>query len=132
MVGAYLWPPVPVRPPLVIGGGSRRILALAARYGDAVSIMSRLASGVPGGHLTPDASLAAFQRKTAQLADLAGSRWPGMDVSTIVFFVHLGPGKASFLDRVATKLPLPKDQLAQSPLVLAGDIDEICEVVRSG
>ncbi|MDP9850445.1 TIGR03621 family F420-dependent LLM class oxidoreductase [Streptosporangium lutulentum] len=127
--GAYLWPPVPVKPPIVIGGGSSRVLALAARYGDAASIMPRLRSGLPGGHLTEDASLASFQRKSDRLAELAGARWPSMNISTTVFFVHLGPGKASYLDWVATKLPLPREQIGQSPLVLAGELDEVCEAI---
>ncbi|WP_433259438.1 hypothetical protein ACQPYK_50255 (plasmid) [Streptosporangium sp. CA-135522] len=54
-----------------------------------------------------------------------------MDLCATVFFVHLGPDKAAFLDWVATKLPLPHQQLAHSPLVLTGDIDEVCEMIRT-
>jgi probable F420-dependent oxidoreductase len=128
---AYLWPPISTPPRIAIGGGSRRILALAAQHADDVSIMPSLQSGQPGAHLTPDASLEAFQRKSQWVQQIAGPRWPTMNVSTHVFFLHIGSGTADYLHHIATKLPLPPHQLAESPLVLAGDAQRICDTIRA-
>lgn len=115
----------------MIGGGSPRILALAARHADDISIMPTLRSGQPGAHLTQDASQEAFEHKTRLVQQLAGPRFADMNLSTHIFFLHVGPGKSAYLDHVATKLPLPQPHLAHSPLVLAGEVGEICYAIRA-
>jgi alkanesulfonate monooxygenase SsuD/methylene tetrahydromethanopterin reductase-like flavin-dependent oxidoreductase (luciferase family) len=58
-------------PPILIGGGGRRLLTLAAWEADVISIMPR--SRRDGGGLEDaDASAEAFERKLAWIRDGAG------------------------------------------------------------
>ncbi|TDE22957.1 hypothetical protein [Actinomadura sp. 6K520] len=117
-------------PRLIMGGGSSRVLALAAQHADDISILPSLRSGRSGAHRSPEASLEAFHRKSQWVQQHAGPRWPTMNISTQVFFLHVGRDKSVYLDRIASKLPLPRHRLAESPLVLAGEVAEICDVIR--
>ncbi|TDC79881.1 hypothetical protein [Actinomadura sp. 7K507] len=98
----------------IMGGGSSRVLALAAQHADDISILPSLRSGRPGAHHSPEASLEAFHRKSQWVQQHAGPRWPTTHISTQVFFLHVGRDKSVYLDRIASKLPLPRHRLADS------------------
>ena len=77
-------PPAPVQrpyPPLVIGGGSPRILALAAREADIVGITTR---ALPDGSKdAEDMTAAATARKIAWVREAAGERFDDIELNTI-------------------------------------------------
>ncbi|MGH9043912.1 MAG: LLM class F420-dependent oxidoreductase, partial [Acidimicrobiales bacterium] len=51
------------RPPLIIGGGGRRVLGIAARHAEIVSINVDLRSGVAGPEAAANATPEATRRK---------------------------------------------------------------------
>jgi probable F420-dependent oxidoreductase len=71
------------RPPLLIGGGRRRVLTLAGRTADIVGILT---TSVASGTVVDDASerLAdAVQQKLAWVREGAGARYPELELSLI-------------------------------------------------
>src|SRR3546814_1638226 len=59
-------------PPLVIGGGGRRVLQLAAREADIVAINVNLRAGVIDERAFPDGTPDATDRKLAWIREAAG------------------------------------------------------------
>src|ERR1019366_3153826 len=60
------------RPPLIRGGGGRRVLTLAGKLGDIVSINVDLRAGTGGPETAPNASPDATRQKVAWVREAAG------------------------------------------------------------
>ena len=61
------------RPPLILGGGGRRVLTLAGKLGDIVSINVDLRAGTGGPETAPNASPDATRQKVAWVREPPGS-----------------------------------------------------------
>ena len=76
--------PKPVQqphPPILIGGGSKRILSLAARQADIISFNTRT---TPEGGIDPaSVSLQATQEKVEWVCQAAGERLPGLEFNVL-------------------------------------------------
>lgn len=70
--------------PFLIGGGGRRVLELAAREADIVSVVTANRAGAAGG-LGADATLAATREKVDWVRAAAGDRFDGLVLNTRVF-----------------------------------------------
>ncbi len=131
---AGLPPPVQrPRPPLLVGGGGRRVLELAARMADIVGVHATLA----GGHLGEDAIADFGAERIAEKvgwirAELvrAGRPADAVELQFSVYLCRLGGGArahrrvvSTFADRLAVDPAL----LADSPSVLIGSVAECAD-----
>ena len=107
--------PVPVTPggpPLVIGGGGKRILTLAGQYADIVSIVPSLAAGYVGPEVAAESVVEKYSDRVRWAREAAGERagelefqcWtvavqvvPNADevVASLAPLFHLTPGPAA-------------------------------------
>jgi probable F420-dependent oxidoreductase len=121
-------PPVPVQRPwprLVIGGGSKRILSLAAREADIVGITTR---ALPDGSKdAEDMTAAATARKIEWVREAAGDRFGEIELNTIVPTVEITNDRRAAAERIAADLPVSVEDVLDSPAVLIGTVDEIVE-----
>jgi probable F420-dependent oxidoreductase len=133
--------PTPVqqpRPPIMIGGGGPKVLAVAARQADIVQLMPSNRGGVTG--LDPSQfSASAIEEKVGWIRDAAGSRFADIELSAQLLecVVTDRPAEhlADFADRIAAvtermggaRVDLGSDDLRKSPIVAAGSLDEVCE-----
>jgi probable F420-dependent oxidoreductase len=124
-------PPAPVQkphPPLVIGGGSKKILSLAARQADIVSITTR---ALPDGSKdAADMTAAATARKIDWVREAAGERFAEIELNTICPTVEITNDRRAVAERIAADLPVSADDVLDSPAVLLGTVDEIVEVLQ--
>ncbi|GAB3152374.1 hypothetical protein GCM10027290_42950 [Micromonospora sonneratiae] len=115
------------RPPLLIGGGSRRILELAGRTADIVGINPRLAPDVDPRTAVAEMSPERMDRKVAwaRTAASAAGRDPGaLEFQLRMFDVrvtHRGVEHRATSSHAALASPAA---LASSPSVLHGTVDE--------
>ncbi len=117
------------RPPLLIGGGGPRILALAAREADIVGLVPRThADG--SGLDTADTSLAALDAKIATIRAAAGPRMARLELNVLVQRVIVGDDTSAAIDEIATQWNLAPAQARESPFVLAGPVDAIADTLE--
>ena len=117
-------------PPLVIGGGGPKLLALAAREADIVSIMPR--SKADGGGLEDaDASAESFDRKVALVREAAGERFASLQLNTLVQSVVITDDRREAAEKMAGEWEVTPDQLLESPLLLIGTIDQLVEQLHA-
>jgi probable F420-dependent oxidoreductase len=133
--------PTPVqrpRPPIMIGGGGRKLLSVAARQADIVQLMPSNRGGGTG--LDPSQfSTSAIEEKIGWIRDAAGVRVDEIELSAQLLecVVTDRPDEhlADFAGRIATvtermggaRIDLGKDDLRKSPIVAVGPLDEVCE-----
>ncbi|MEA2668898.1 MAG: hypothetical protein QOJ33_1832 [Chloroflexota bacterium] len=113
-------------PPVLIGGGGRRLLTLAAKEADIISIMPR--SRRDGSGLEDaDASPEAFTRKLAWIRDAAGERFSALELNTLVQTVVITDRRRDAATPLAKEYSMEVDQVFETPLVLIGSVDQIAE-----
>jgi probable F420-dependent oxidoreductase len=124
-------PPVPVQrpyPPLIIGGGSPKILELAAREADIVGITTR---ALPDGSKDAlDMTAAATERKIEWVRAAAGDRFEQIELNTICPTVEITDDRRAAAERIAADLPVTAAEVLDSPTVLLGTVDEIADSLR--
>ena len=123
-------PPHPVQrphPPIIIGGGSGRILAVAAREADIVGITTR--AHADGSKDTADLTAAATDQKISWIRDAAGERLAHIELNAVVSDVIVTDDRQGEVDRLASAYGVPPEEILASPLVLIGSTDEMVEQV---
>ena len=109
--------PKPVQrpaPPILLGGGGRRMLSTAARLADIVGIALDNRAGVIGGAIGPTDE--AARQKVGWIRAAAPDRWDDLELSVRVL-THDGPGP----------LGIDGDDLARSPHALTGSVDALTD-----
>jgi probable F420-dependent oxidoreductase len=116
-------------PPILIGGGGRRLLTLAAREADIISIMPR--SKRDGSGLEDaDASPEAFTRKVAWIREAAGDRFATIELNTLVQTVVITDHPRAAAVPLAKEYEMDPEQVFETPLVLIGSVDQIAQTLE--
>jgi probable F420-dependent oxidoreductase len=116
-------------PPILIGGGGRRLLTLAAKEADVISVMPR--SRQDGSGLEDaDASPEVFTQKLAWIRDAAGDRFSAIELNTLVQAVVITDDPRSAAAPLATEYGIEVDQVLETPLVLIGSADQIARTLE--
>jgi probable F420-dependent oxidoreductase len=119
-------------PPLMIGGGRPRVLRLAGRHADIVSINANLAEG-EGAHAVLDVSREQVARKLTWVregAEAAGRTMDDIELSMAQWYVRVTSSPADrseTLGRLEARLGLSPDQLVQLPGLLVGSVEELVD-----
>jgi probable F420-dependent oxidoreductase len=126
-VGGYAGLPAPVQkphPPIMIGGGRKRVLSLAAREADIVSIANVPFEAVNEAGLTPGEEA---ERRVGYVRDAAGDRLGQLDIESSPFFTAVTDDPTEAAGRVAATLGVPPEGLLDHPNVLIGSVGEIVD-----
>jgi len=122
--------PLPVQrphPPILVGGGSRRVLTVAGREADIVSLNFDLRSGALGPEVGPTGTEAATVAKLAWVADAAGPRFAELELSVRVFIAVVTDQRAEVVAGLATGFGITPDEVLGTPHVLVGSVDQIVD-----
>ena len=126
--------PVPVTPggpPLVIGGGSRRILTLAGQYADTVSIVPNLAAGHIGREVAAESVVEKYTDRVRWAQEAAGERAGDLEFQCWTATVQVVPNATEVVESMAPLFDLTPDQLRAAPVALIGTAGEITETLRT-
>jgi probable F420-dependent oxidoreductase len=123
-------PVTPGGPPLVIGGGSRRILTLAGQCADIVSVVPSLAAGHIGAEVAAEAVVEKYSERVRWARDAAGERAADLELQCWTVNVQVVPNAREVVESIAPLFNLTPDQLSAAPLALIGTATEIIETLR--
>jgi probable F420-dependent oxidoreductase len=123
-------PVTPGGPPLVIGGGSKRILTLAGQHAQIVSIVPSLAAGVMGPEMAAGAVVEKYAERVAWARDAAGDRASDLELQCWTAVVQVVPNAAELFEKLAPAFNLTPDQMRAAPLALMGTTEEITETLQ--
>lgn len=115
------------RPPLLIGGGGRRVLSVAARRADIVGINVNLAKGVIDADAGPDGTAERTDEKLAWVREAAGDRFEALELQVRVHLVVVTDDRAGVADALAPAFGLSPAAALRSPHALVGSVEELCD-----
>jgi probable F420-dependent oxidoreductase len=117
-------------PPILMGGGGPRLLALAAREADIVSIVLR--SRMDGSGLDrADFAAASMARKVRQVQAAAGERWTTLELSTLIQRVVVTDDPYTPATQLGERYGLSPEQVLESPFILLGTVAQLCDVLHA-
>ena len=114
-------------PPILIGGGGRKVLSLAARQADIVGLNIALGSGRIDETAGPTATDEATLEKIGWIREAAGDRFERLELQVRVHLAAITDDRRALAEAVGPSLGLSADQALASPHALAGTVDEIIE-----
>ena len=117
-------------PPIVMGGGGRRMLSIAAREADIVGINANLAAGRVGREMAADVTTAAFQRKIGWVKEAAGGRFDEIELQMQTFFLAVTDDRDATAAAVGQGFGLGASDVLDIQLVLIGTINQIGEQLK--
>jgi probable F420-dependent oxidoreductase len=119
--------PRPASPPRVmVGGGSKRLLTLAAREADTVGINASRSVGDKSDDATNQATLDRYDRCLTWVREAAPDRFDSLELQIVAFATRVVPSRRAAV-RTAAMLGLPGEDALELPIVLLGSPDEMCE-----
>jgi probable F420-dependent oxidoreductase len=113
-------------PRVIVGGGSRRILSVAAQNADIVGVNTSLAAGLNAGDLASQATFDHYDRCLAWMREAAPDRFDSIELQLMAFATRIVTSQRAAA-RTATMLGLPGEDALDLPIVLIGTADELCE-----
>jgi probable F420-dependent oxidoreductase len=116
-------------PPIIIGGGGRRVLSIAAREADIVGLNPSLAAGSLGPEVAASSVGERYRERIGWVREAAGERFEQLEFQILTFFVQIVPNREETLANLAPLFGVTAEQAAEIPMALVGTIDEICETL---
>ncbi len=127
--------PKPVQSPLplVIGGGGRRMLSIAARHADIVGVNANLRSGETGLDAINDVLPERFDTKLQWVRDAAGDRFEQLELNVLATSQVTSGGSATTeaIESVAAMFNQPAEVVAEVAVLFIGSPAEIVGVLRA-
>jgi len=115
------------RPPVLVGGGGRRVLSLAAAHADIVGLNVALGRGVIDAHAGPNATDEATEEKLEWIRTAAGARVDDLELHVRVHLAVVTDDRAGVAAALGPAFGLTPEQAVRSPHALAGTVDEIVD-----
>ena len=103
------------RPPILVGGGGRRILSLAGREADIVSVNFDLRTGSIGTHVGVTATAEATADKVGWVREAAGDRFDGVELSYTVYLTMLTEDREGVAAGLGSGFGMDTEQVLAMP-----------------
>jgi probable F420-dependent oxidoreductase len=119
-------------PPILIGGGSPRLLSIAAREADIVGINFRTTA--EGAYDATDLSAEATAQKVEWVRQAAGERFGDLELSVLIAISAITDGDPRQITEQAIQArriqgAINVDQVVESPQTLVGSVERIVETL---
>jgi alkanesulfonate monooxygenase SsuD/methylene tetrahydromethanopterin reductase-like flavin-dependent oxidoreductase (luciferase family) len=115
------------RPPILIGGGGRRVLTVAGQWADIVGINFALTKGVIDASAGPNGTAEVTEEKIGWIRDAAGDRFDAIELQVRVHLAIVTDDRKGTADALAPAFGLTPEQALQTPHALAGTVEEIAD-----
>ncbi len=126
----YNGTPKPIQapcPPILIGGGGKRVLSIAAREADIVGINATMSAGVIGPDAFNTMTAEAVDAKVAIVREAAGARFSDIEMNVRAFLVSITDDAKQAASGIASMLGVEPEMVEQSPFALVGPTSKLIE-----
>jgi probable F420-dependent oxidoreductase len=118
-------------PPIIIGGGGRRVLSIAAREADIVGFNPSLTAGHIGPEVAASSTVERYRQRVEWVRQAAGDRAQDLEFQCLTFVVQFVPDRVEVLEQMAPLFGVTPEQALEMPQVLIGTEDQIVETLQA-
>ena len=123
----YPRPFTPGGPSLIIGGGGKRVLTVAAHHASIVGVNPELTSGATDATAAQTAVADRYLERISWIREAAGDRFDEIELQVLCQFEKIDPDRLAVAESVAPLLGLSAADALDMPIVLVGTVDQICD-----
>ena len=116
--------------PILIGGGGKKVLSIAAREADIVGVNPQLTAGAVGPEAIASAQADKYQERLGWIKEAAGDRFDQLELQCLTFLVQVVANRAEVLEQMSPMFGLTPEQAATMPIALVGSAEEIAADLR--
>lgn len=116
-------------PPIMIGGGSKRMLTIAGREADIVSLNFDNSSGKIGPAGVGSSTAELTRDKIDWIRAGAGDRFDAIELEIGAYFTIVTDQRDATLAKMGPMMGLTGEQFGEHPHALVGSVDSICEQI---
>jgi probable F420-dependent oxidoreductase len=114
-------------PPILIGGGGKKVLGIAAREADIVGVNPNLSAGYVGPEVAQSARPARYRERIEWIREAAGDRFADIELQVLTFFVSVVDNREEVAANLAPMFGIDPGEALELPLALVGTVDQICD-----
>ncbi|MGE5211953.1 MAG: TIGR03621 family F420-dependent LLM class oxidoreductase [Acidobacteriota bacterium] len=114
-------------PPLVVGGGSKRVLSTAARLADIVGVNPNVGEGKFGAEAIASLSAEATDEKLGWVRAAAGDRFDDIEISILKFFTIVTDDRDTMAAKVGGSMGMDAATMLASPHSLVGSAEQLVD-----
>lgn len=134
-VDGYAGEPPPAQAggiPIMIGGGSKRVLTLAAQVAEIVSVNWTWRSGNVDSAAMASSAAPEMAKKIGWVRAAAEERgrWDEIEIETATPFLYITDDVARTCEKLSPKLGIDPEQVLEYPYALIGSVDAICDMIE--
>jgi probable F420-dependent oxidoreductase len=118
------------RPPILVGGGGKRVLSLAAREADIVGVNFNLAPGRVNREVMNTGDATSTAEKIRWIREAAGIRFNEVELNVTVFVAIVTDDQKGMVDRVAPGFGMSAEEALQSPHAVIGSVEQIADALQ--
>ena len=123
--------PKPVgKAPIMVGGGSPRILRLAGKEADIVSLNFNNRSGMIGPDGVQMSTADETAKKIRWVKEGAGDRFDDIEIEIGAYFTFVMDDASPVLSQFAAMFGMSEDAMSRHPHALFGSVDQICDELQ--
>ncbi len=129
-ITGYNGTPKPIQapcPPILIGGGGKRVLSIAAREADIIGINATMSAGVVGPDAISTMTAAAVDEKVDIVRVAAGARLADIEMNVRAFLVNITDDAAGAAAGIATMMGVEQKMVEETPFALVGPPSKLIE-----
>ena len=129
-ITGYNGTPKPIQapcPPILIGGGGKRVLSIAAREADIIGINATMSAGVVGPDAISTMTAAAVDEKVDIVRVAAGARLADVEMNVRAFLVNITDDAAGAAAGIATMMGVEQKMVEETPFALVGPPSKLIE-----
>jgi probable F420-dependent oxidoreductase len=116
-------------PPILLGGGGRKMLRLAGRVADIVGINPNLRAGEVTADAARDSREDLVLEKIGWVREGAGDRFDDIELQVRYQLTAITDDARGLAEQLAPLFDITADEALASSVVLAGTVDEICDTL---
>ena len=114
-------------PPIVLGGGGRKMLELAAREADTINVNFDLRTGRPGKRTARSGLAEATDEKLTWINAAAGDRLDAIEIGAWTLFASVTDDRDSVASMLAPSMGVEPADVLAIPHMMVGTVDQIAE-----
>jgi len=126
--------PKPVQdggPPIIVGGGGKRVLSTAARMADIVGVNPNVGEGKIGAEAIASMAAEATDEKVGWIRAAAGDRYDDIEISILKFAVVVTDDQAGTAEAVGNGFGMSPETVLASPHTLVGNAEQVAEELNA-
>ena len=123
-------PATATSPKIVIGGGGKKVLSVAAREADIIGVNPNLNAGYVGPEVAASSKGDLYRERIQWIRDAAGDRFDDLELQCLTFMVQFTDDRQQAYENLAPLFGLTPEEAMDVPIALAGTVDEITETLQ--